>query len=310
MKRWLLAAACGVVALVLLLYPLIGELMSEKYHSDVETTYTAAIEDTTDAELTAQRKAAEQYNAMLSGAAITEGGASAPPLAYAEQLTVGGVMAYVDIPKINVYLPVQHGTGAETLEKSVGHVVGTSLPVGGSSTHAVLSAHSGMASSKLFSDIVQLEKGDKFYIHVLGEVLAYEVDAINTVLPTDTSLLQIEDGKDLVTLVTCTPFGINTHRLLVRGHRVPYVPAQEATAAAEKPAASSWTQHLLRNVSGAGKQQCDWRNCHRRRPCVSSKIPRVINRKGSGKSRCSVRSAKRRSSSNASVRISESTKWL
>lgn len=245
MKRWLLAAACGVVALVLLLYPLIGELMSEKYHSDVETTYTAAIEDTTDAELTAQRKAAEQYNAMLSGAAITEGGASAPPLAYAEQLTVGGVMAYVDIPKINVYLPVQHGTGAETLEKSVGHVVGTSLPVGGSSTHAVLSAHSGMASSKLFSDIVQLEKGDKFYIHVLGEVLAYEVDAINTVLPTDTSLLQIEDGKDLVTLVTCTPFGINTHRLLVRGHRVPYVPAQEATAAAEKPAASSWTQHYL-----------------------------------------------------------------
>ena len=245
MKRWLLAAACGAVALVLLLYPLIGELMSEKYHSDVETTYTAAIEDTTDAELTAQRKAAEQYNAMLSGAAITEGGASAPPLAYAEQLTVGGVMAYVDIPKINVYLPVQHGTGAETLEKSVGHVVGTSLPVGGSSTHAVLSAHSGMASSKLFSDIVQLEKGDKFYIHVLGEVLAYEVDAINTVLPTDTSLLQIEDGKDLVTLVTCTPFGINTHRLLVRGHRVPYVPAQEATAAAEKPAASSWTQHYL-----------------------------------------------------------------
>ena len=210
MKRWLLAAACGAVALVLLLYPLIGELMSEKYHSDVETTYTAAIEDTTDAELTAQRKAAEQYNAMLSGAAITEGGASAPPLAYAEQLTVGGVMAYVDIPKINVYLPVQHGTGAETLEKSVGHVVGTSLPVGGSSTHAVLSAHSGMASSKLFSDIDQLELGDNFYVYVLGDTLAYEVDSINTVLPTDTSLLQIEEGKDLVTLVTCTPFGINT----------------------------------------------------------------------------------------------------
>lgn len=245
MKRWLLAAACGVVALGLLLYPLIGELVSEKYHSDVETTYTAAIEDTDDAELTAQRETAEQYNAMLSGAAITKGGASAPPLAYVDQLTVGGVMAYVDIPKINVYLPVQHGTGAETLEKAVGHVVGTSLPVGGNSTHAVLSAHSGMASSKLFSDIDQLEKGDKFYIHVLGEVLAYEVDAINTVLPTDTSLLQIEEGKDYVTLVTCTPFGINTHRLLVRGHRVPYTPEQEATATAEKPAASSWTQHYL-----------------------------------------------------------------
>ena len=245
MKRWLLAAACGAVALGLLLYPLVGELLSEKYHSDVETSYTAAIEDTDDAELTAQREAAEQYNAMLANATISEGGASAPPLAYADQLTVGGVMAYVDIPQIGVYLPVQHGTEADTLEKSVGHVVGTSLPVGGENTHAVLSAHSGMASSKLFSDIDQLEKGDVFYIHVLGEVLAYEVDAINTVLPTDTSLLQIEDGKDYVTLVTCTPFGVNTHRLLVRGHRVPYTPEQETTAAEEKPVASSWTQHYL-----------------------------------------------------------------
>ena len=245
MKRWLLAAACGVVALGLLLYPLIGELMSEKYHSDVETIYTAAIEDTDDAELTVQRQAAEQYNAMLANATISEGGASAPPLAYTEQLTVGGVMCYVDIPKINVYLPVQHGTGAETLEKSVGHVVGTSLPVGGENTHAVLSAHSGMASSKLFSDIDQLTEGDIFYIHVLGNTLAYEVDGINTVVPTDTILLQIEEGKDLVTLVTCTPFGINTHRLLVRGHRVPYTPEQKASAAEEKPVASSWTQHYL-----------------------------------------------------------------
>ena len=223
--------------------------MNEKYHSDVETTYTAVIADTDDAELTAQREAAEQYNAMLSGAAIAEGGASASPLAYAQQLTVGGAMAYVDIPKINVYLPVQHGTGAETLEKSVGHVVGTSLPVGGSSTHAVLSAHSGMASSKLFSDIDQLEQGDNFYIRVLGDTLAYEVDVIHTVLPTDTSLLQIEEGEDLVTLVTCTPFGVNTHRLLVRGHRVPYVPEQEAPAAAEKPVASSWTQHYLTGLA-------------------------------------------------------------
>lgn len=245
MKRWLLTAACGVAALGLMLYPLVGELLSEKYHSDVKTVYTAAIEGTDKTELTAQREAAEQYNAMLSGAAITEGGASAPPLAYAQQLTVGGVMAYVDIPKIGAYLPVQHGTDADTLERAVGHVVGTSLPVGGSSTHAVLSAHSGMASSKLFSDIDQLAVGDTFHIHVLGEALAYKVDAINTLLPTDTSLLQIADGKDLVTLVTCTPFGVNTYRLLVRGHRVPYVPEQEATAAAEKPAASSWTRHYL-----------------------------------------------------------------
>ena len=246
MKRWILAAACGAMAAGLLLYPLIGELVSEKYHSDVETAYTAAVMDTDDAELTAQREAAEQYNAMLSGtAAITEGGALAPPLAYTEQLTVGGVMAYVDIPKIGVYLPVQHGTDADTLERAVGHVVGTSLPVGGSSTHAVLSAHSGMASSKLFSDIDQLTEGDTFYIRVLGDTLAYKVDSINTVLPTDTRLLQIEDGKDYVTLVTCTPFGVNTHRLLVRGHRVPYTPEQDAVATETQKTASSWTQHYL-----------------------------------------------------------------
>ncbi len=246
MKRWLLAAVCGVAALGLMLYPLAGELLSERYHSDIETAYTAAIADTDDTELTAQREAAERYNAMLSGAAtITKGGASAPPLAYAQQLTVGGVMCYIDIPKIGVYLPVQHGTDADTLERAVGHVVGTSLPVGGSSTHAVLSAHSGMVSSRLFSDIDQLTEGDMFYIHVLGDTLAYKVDAIHTVLPTDTSRLQIEDGKDLVTLVTCTPFGVNTHRLLVRGHRVPYVPEQEVPAAAEKPVTSSWTQHYL-----------------------------------------------------------------
>ena len=245
--KWILISfVLFAVAGVLLAYPLVSTIINSKYHSDIETAYTAAIEDSNADELEQQRQAAQQYNTMLSDAAtITEGGASAPPLAYAQQLTVGGVMAYVDISKINVYLPVQHGTDADTLERAVGHVVGTSLPVGGSSTHAVLSAHSGIASSKLFSDIDQLAVGDTFYIHVLGEVLAYEVDAIHTVLPTDTSLLQIEDGKDYVTLVTCTPFGVNTHRLLVRGHRIPYTPEQATAATAEKPAASSWTQHYL-----------------------------------------------------------------
>ena len=168
-----------------------------------------------------------------------------PPLLYAEQLTVGGAMCTIDIPKIGVYLPVRHGTGAETLEQAVGHVVGTSLPVGGAGTHAVLSAHSGMASAKLFSDIDQLVKGDVFYIHVLGEVLAYEVDQIATVLPSDTSLLQIEEDKDYVTLITCMPFGVNTHRLLVRGHRVPYVPELVVENGKTPKAASSWTQHYL-----------------------------------------------------------------
>ena len=229
MKWRLLAVACGVIALGLLLYPLLGELLNERYHSDVETVYTNAIEDADDAKLAEQRRAAEMYNAMLRGeAAVSTGGAFAPPMLYAGQLTVG--------------------TGVETLERAVGHVVGTSLPVGGAGTHAVLSAHSGMASAKLFSDIDQLVKGDVFYIHVLGEVLAYEVDQIATVLPGDTSLLQIEDGQDLVTLVTCTPFGVNTHRLLVRGHRVPYVPELAVENGKTPKAASSWTQHYLTSL--------------------------------------------------------------
>lgn len=230
----------------LLIYPWISIIASTKYHSDVETVYTNAIKDADNAELAEQRRAAEAYNALLRGeAAVSTGGASAPPMLYAGQLTVGGAMCTIDIPKIGVYLPVRHGTGAETLERAVGHVVGTSLPVGGAGTHAVLSAHSGMASAKLFSDIDQLVKGDVFYIHVLGEVLAYEVDQIATVLPSDTSLLQIEDGQDLVTLVTCTPFGVNTHRLLARGHRVPHVPELVVENGKTPKAASSWTQRYL-----------------------------------------------------------------
>ena len=246
MKWRLLAVACVLLALGLLLYPLMGELVSEKYHSDVEAVYTDAIADSDNAELAEQRRAAEAYNALLRGeAAVSMGGASAPPVDYAEQLTVGGAMCTIDIPKIGVYLPVRHGTGAETLERAVGHVVGTSLPVGGAGTHAVLSAHSGMASAKLFSDIDQLVKGDVFCIHVLGEVLAYEVDQIATVLPSDTSLLQIEEDKDYVTLITCMPFGVNTHRLLVRGHRVPYVAELVTESSTTQKAASSWTQHYL-----------------------------------------------------------------
>lgn len=230
----------------LLIYPWISIIASTKYHSDVETVYANAIADADDAELANQRRTAEAYNALLRGeAAVSTGGASVPPVDYAEQLTVGGAMCTIDIPKIGVYLPVRHGTGVETLERAVGHVVGTSLPVGGAGTHAVLSAHSGMASAKLFSDIDQLVKGDVFYIHVLGEVLAYEVDQIATVLPSDTSLLQIEEDKDYVTLITCMPFGVNTHRLLVRGHRVPYVPEMVVENGKTPKAASSWTQHYL-----------------------------------------------------------------
>jgi sortase A len=131
-------------------------------------------------------------------------------------------MAYVEIPKIDCKLPIYHGTDEEVLQVAVGHIPGSSLPVGGESTHAVISSHRGLPSARLFTDLDQLVEGDVFVIHVLNEDLAYEVDQINIVLPSDLSLLGIQDGKDLCTLVTCTPYGVNTHRLLIRGHRVPY----------------------------------------------------------------------------------------
>lgn len=136
-------------------------------------------------------------------------------------------MAFVEIPKISKKLPIYHGTSKEVLEVAIGHIPGTSLPVGGLGTHAVISGHRGLPSAKLFTDIDQLENGDVFYIHVFNKKLAYEVDQILTVEPDDVSALKIEDKKDLVTLVTCTPYGVNSHRLLVRGHRIPYNKAGE-----------------------------------------------------------------------------------
>ena len=140
-----------------------------------------------------------------------------------------GMMCYLEIPKLKEKMVVFHGISAKVLEKGVGHIEGTSLPVGGESTHTVMSAHRGLPSAKLFTNLDQIDLGDQFYIHVLNEHLAYEVDEINVVLPEETSLLDIVPGQDLATLVTCTPYGGNTHRLLVRGHRVPYVPPEEPT---------------------------------------------------------------------------------
>lgn len=134
------------------------------------------------------------------------------------------VMGSIEIPKINVELAIYHGTGAEALSKGVGHIQGTSIPVGGVNTHAVLAAHRGLANAKLFTDLDRMETGDIFFLHILGDTLAYQVDQINVVSPDDLTLIQIEPGRDLCTLLTCTPYGANTHRLLVRGSRVPYSP--------------------------------------------------------------------------------------
>lgn len=159
-------------------------------------------------------------------------------------------MGYIEIPKINVHQPIYHGTGDGSLSKGVGHLLGSSLPVGGESTHTILSGHSGMASQTMFTDLEQLIIGDVFYLHVLDEILAYQVVEIYTVLPSDTSLLGIWEGKDCCTLVTCTPYGVNTHRLLVTSSRIPYEKAEQLavqTTEEEKPA-SHWMQYYLRGV--------------------------------------------------------------
>ena len=163
-------------------------------------------------------------------------------------------MGYVEIPKIQVNLPIYHGTDAEVLDRGVGHLLGSSLPVGGKNTHTILSGHSGMASQKMFTDLEQLVPGDVFYLNVLGETMAYQVTEINTVLPYQTDLLGIVPGEDLCTLVTCTPYGINTHRLLVRGSRIPYEEAavmEEETASVE-PAASTWEAKYLQGLLVGG----------------------------------------------------------
>lgn len=132
------------------------------------------------------------------------------------------VMGYIEIPKIDLQLPIYHGVGTEALEKGAGHIEGTSLPIGGPGTHAVLSGHRGLPGRKLFTDLDLIKEGDQFYLQVLNETLAYEVDQILTVLPHESKALDIVPGEDLVTLVTCTPYGVNSHRLLIRGHRIPF----------------------------------------------------------------------------------------
>ena len=132
------------------------------------------------------------------------------------------VMGYIEIPKIDLRLPIYHGVGTEALEKGAGHIEGTSLPIGGPGTHAVLSGHRGLPGRKLFTDLDLINEGDQFYLQILNETLAYEVDQILTVMPHESEALDIVPGEDLVTLVTCTPYGVNSHRLLIRGHRIPF----------------------------------------------------------------------------------------
>lgn len=249
------AAVLFFTALGLTLYPLLSNYVNQKYASEIQTAYQELIQQTDDSVLQEAKRRAIAYNLAITPGtadAYSEESLSSAAEDYERQLDIAGngIMGYVEIPKIQVNLPIYHGTDAEVLDRGVGHLLGSSLPVGGENTHTILSGHSGMASQKMFTDLEQLLPGDVFYLNVLGETLAYQVTEINTVLPYETDLLGIVSGEDLCTLVTCTPYGVNTHRLLVRGSRIPYEEAvvlEEENVSAE-PTTSTWKTKYVQGV--------------------------------------------------------------
>lgn len=287
MKRTVIIITAVIVFLAAMgftAYPIISSKVNAKYASEIQTTYEAVLQEADNSDLLEAKEKAIAYNDSITPGASVEDAYSQEALInatrdYESLLNIAGdgIMGYVKIPKIDVQLPIYHGTDNASLERGIGHLLGSSLPVGGDSTHTILTAHSGMASQKMFSDLPQLTIGDVFYLRILGETLAYQVDQINTVLPHDTTYLGIEHGEDLATLVTCTPFGVNTHRLLVRGERIPYEEAEvivETTQ--EEVVESTWEQHYLKGiliglavvfviVVIAVIIWLIWRNCHEER---------------------------------------------
>ena len=244
-----------LLALVGTLFPMISDYWNTRHQSEVQMEYEKQMESMEDSELTAALEAANAYNAALRPVRYTKAALDAAAVGYDDLLNLygNGIMAYVEIPKIHVNLPIYHGTTTEVLEKGIGHLTGSSLPIGGADNHAVLTGHSGVAGQRLFSDLDRLEIGDVFFIRVLNQQLAYEVRAIDTVLPEDTKLLTSVDGKDKCTLVTCTPFGVNTHRLLVQGERIEYEAAEEIAAQTESvQVGSTWeTEYVMGLKLGA-----------------------------------------------------------
>lgn len=225
-----------LAGITVVVYPVVSNQLYEKNQSHVIAQYDETIEQMEQEALEAELQAAQEYNRRLleSEAFLTD--PFDPDLVldptvepYASLLNVegDGIMGYVEIPKISVTLPIYHGTTAQVLEQGIGHLQNSSLPVGGESTHTVLTGHTGMAGKRLFTDLSLLEVGDVFYLHILGDTLAYQVEEIYIVEPDQTEHLVVEQGRDLATLVTCHPYGINTHRLLVQGTRIPYEQALE-----------------------------------------------------------------------------------
>lgn len=228
-----------VVGLAILLYPTISNFLIEQNASRMIESYDDAVEALSEEERQAILDEAHAYNAALAAragagsAGEADSASSAESAALLERynevldLNGNGMMGYISIPSIEVTLPIYHGVEEQVLQEAVGHIEGTSLPVGGMATHAVLSGHRGLPSAKLFTDLDQMQEGELFFIRVLDETFAYQVDGIETVLPDETESLAIRAGEDKVTLVTCTPYGINSHRLLIHAHAVPYVPEMD-----------------------------------------------------------------------------------
>lgn len=218
----ILLVAVLLAGLSLLLYPFVSNYWNSLHQSQAIAAYMDDVRKLDDSTYEAMWEEAQRYNASL----LEDENRFFPndeEKQYYEQLlnvSGNGIMGYIESPSIDVMLPIYHGTSEEVLQVAIGHIEGSSLPIGGESTHSVISGHRGLPSSRLFTDIDQLSEGDTFTLMVLDEVLTYEVDQIRIVEPEDISLLAIEEGQDLCTLVTCTPYGVNSHRLLVRGHRV------------------------------------------------------------------------------------------
>lgn len=231
MKRKILAVGIFIIGLGLLMYPIIGNVINVLRQNSVQAEYSEMVEQM-DSDTKEQIKSeAEEYNRKLADREIYEPETdedsaildSDDSTGYNSTMNIGSnVIAFIKIPKINIELPVFHGTAAVTLEKGIGHLRNTSLPVGGTDSHCVLTGHTGMPSSMLFTDLDKMEEGDMFYIKYLDEIHAYRVDRIKVVSPSDSSDLKIFPGKDYITLLTCYPYGVNSHRLLVRGERVNY----------------------------------------------------------------------------------------
>ena len=237
MKRKISTFLFGLLFLIgfgILIYPTVSNQWNTYRQNQLISSYDNTIQDMESEDFTSEWEKAKAFNDTIQqnnlyGDVFGEDENDIKDTEYWKILNVAddGVMGYLSIPKINIKLAIYHGTGDKDLQTGVGHLNGTKLPIGGESTHSVLAAHRGLPSAKLFTDIDQLEVGDKFYIHVLDEVLAYKVDQIKVVLPEETQDIGIVEGKDYCTLVTCTPYAINTHRLLVRGERTEYIPPEE-----------------------------------------------------------------------------------